>query len=356
MRIAYLAVIDGNANGFYRAVGPMDHLAHRGHEVRQLAAVSPRERFALVRDVDVLHVHRYCDAQHTLPLMREAKAHGAAVVWDDDDDLGAMPRSNPNYKRFGGLAWQRRLKAMQEIFAMADLVTATNPTLAGRFGEYGARRTAVIENYIPGLFLQPRDRATKSGVTIGWVAGREHQLDREELPITATLARLLAERPDVNVVSIGLRLPLESPRYERVGAVNVLRLADVTSTFDVGIAPLADHAFNRAKSNVKVKEYAAGGAAWLASPVGPYAGLGEKQGGRLVADDRWHEQLTRLLDRPRERAKLAKRASKWAAGETLERNAHRWEQAFSEAIDGARGQGARSASRPSRRRSPIPAR
>jgi hypothetical protein len=33
-----------------------------------------------------------------------------------------------------------------------------------------------------------------------------------------------------------------------------------------------------------VKEYAAGGAMWLASLVGPYRGMGREQGGTLVDD------------------------------------------------------------------------
>ena len=64
---------------------------------------------------------------------------------------------------------------------------------------------------------------------------------------------------------------------------------------------------------MKLKEYAAAGVPWLASPIGPYAGLGEQQGGRLVADDRWYEELVRLIEKPRERRKLAKRGAKWVA-------------------------------------------
>jgi hypothetical protein len=58
---------------------------------------------------------------------------------------------------------------------------------------------------------------------------------------------------------------------------------------------------------VRVKEYAAAGVRWLASPIGPYAGLGEKQGGRLVPDGRWFEELDRLIRD--ERARSQRRAA-----------------------------------------------
>ena len=114
------------------------------------------------------------------------------------------------------------------------------------------------------------------------------------------------------------------------------QLARYVGSFDVGIAPIADIPFNRAKSNVKVKEYAAMGVPWLASPIGPYAGLGEKQGGRLVADGRWHEELERLVDDERARRKLAKRGVKWGDGQRLRRNMGGWEQAVRRALERAR--------------------
>jgi hypothetical protein len=75
---------------------------------------------------------------------------------------------------------------------------------------------------------------------------------------------------------------------------------------------------------------------WLASPIGPYGRLGEKQGGRLVEDDGWYDALRRLIDKERERRKLAKRAARWASGETLSKNIVRWERSFAEAIQRAR--------------------
>ncbi|HEX5146002.1 MAG TPA: glycosyltransferase [Conexibacter sp.] len=334
MRIAYVAD-PTTGNGFYRGIGPMTALAQvRGHDVRAVSIDDGRPSLAAVRDVDVLHVHRYAEPG-AVGLAREASAHGAAVVWDNDDDIGSVPKGTPGYRKQGGMMWEKRLAGMRKIFQVASLVTAPSRTLVERLREYGAPHAEVVENQLPDQFVL-RSRPPRDGVTIGWIAGLEHQLDAERIPVRDALGRLLDERPEVRVVSFGLGLGLRSERYRHVDVVPLMQLTRAASAFDVGIAPLTDHPMNRARSNVKLKEYAAAGACWLASPIGPYEGHGEKQGGRLVPDDGWHEALARLLDKPRERAKLTKRAGKWVAGETLTKRAREWEQRFEEAIERAR--------------------
>jgi glycosyltransferase involved in cell wall biosynthesis len=334
MRIAYLARASGN--GHYRGIGPMTALAQSGaHEVRALPDDTSRPLpVSAVQDVDVLHIHRYSD-DRVQRLARTAKEHGAIVVWDDDDDLASMPKGVAYQREWTGFAGNRRLVTIKRLFRLTDLVTTPSPTLAERLRGNGAPHTEVIENFVPDQFLHP-DRRPHRGVTIGWVAGLEHQMDVERLPIRGVLQRLLDERTDVNVIAIGLELGLRSERYGTVASVPLLNLPAAIAHFDIGIAPLAELDFNLARSNVKLKEYGAVGVPWLASPIGPYAELGEQQGGRLVADDAWHEQLTRLIDKPRERRKLAKRAAKWAAGETISKHAHRWETCFAAAIERAR--------------------
>jgi glycosyltransferase involved in cell wall biosynthesis len=334
MRIAYLAEPE-SGNGFYRGRGPMTALEQlRGHDVRRLPTEDGPPPLAGVRDVDVLHIHRFAD-ERAQQLVREAKAHGAAVVWDNDDDVAAVPKGSPAYKIFGGVHGERRLTAMKRIFRVADLVTAPSHALVKRLQAAGAAHAAVVENQLPDQFLRV-ERRPHRGVTIGWIAGLEHQLDVERLPIREALQRLLDERQDVDVVTFGLRLGLRSERYRHVDVVPLFELTQEAAAFDIGIAPLADIELSRSRSNVKLKEYAAAGVPWLASPIGPYAGMGEKQGGRLVADERWHEELSRLLDRPRERRKLAKRAVKWVAGETLTKHVGVWESKLAEAVERAR--------------------
>jgi glycosyltransferase involved in cell wall biosynthesis len=101
--------------------------------------------------------------------------------------------------------------------------------------------------------------------------------------------------------------------------------------FDVGIAPLADIPANRARSDIKLKEYAASGVPWLASPVGPYIGLGEAEGGRLVPDDGWYDSLVGLVTDHAARSRLGRNAETWASAHTMDAVADRWEQTFTQA-------------------------
>jgi hypothetical protein len=335
MRIAFLARPE-SGNGFYRGVGPMTALAARGHRVRALPVEDgyPGRKLGALGDIDVLHVHRYCE-ERIWRLAREAKAIGAAVTWDQDDNQAATPRGVAHERTWNGFAGDRRLTHMRRLWRLVDLTTTPSAQLAEQMARDGAPNPSVIPNYIPDAFLRT-DRQPHPGVTIGWTAGLEHAADVERLPILPVLQRLLDERDDVNVVSLGLRLGLRSERYIHNPVVPLSLLTQQLAIFDIGIAPLSDIAFNRCRSDVKLKEYAAAGLPWLASPIGPYAGLDEKQGGRLVADDRWHEELVRLIDKPKDRRKLAKRGAKWVAEQTLSRRVGEWEDALTAAIERSR--------------------
>ena len=201
-----------------------------------------------MRDVDVLHIHRYAE-EGAVGLARAAKAHGAAVVWDNDDDMGSVPKSTPGYRKQGGIMWERRLAGMRKLFELADLVTAPSSALAERLREYGAPHAEVIENHVPDQFVL-RSRPPRDGVTIGWIAGLEHQLDVERIPIREVLQRLLDERPEVRVVSFGLGLGLRGDRYRHVDVVPLMELTRAAGTFDVGIAPLSDIAMNQARARI----------------------------------------------------------------------------------------------------------
>jgi glycosyltransferase involved in cell wall biosynthesis len=320
-------------NSIYRSIVPMNALARRGHTVH----IEERDighDFQRLREFDVVHVLRLCD-EPTQALTRRLKEAGVALVWDNDDNLTAVERGNPNYK-LHAREGHRIALAMRAIMTRADLVTTTNPTLADLYRRASGSDVRVIENFLPATFTPPDTRVPHDGVWLGWVAAGEHQRDVERLRLTQVLTDLLARHPQLSVVTVGLNLGLRDDRYYHVPHQDYPDLPKCLVEFDVGIAPLADLPFNRGRSNVKLKEYAAMGLPWLASPIGPYAEMGEKEGGRLVADDRWREEIERLILDARARRKLGRNGMRWARGQTIDGHVEAWERALVDAVAHAR--------------------
>lgn len=334
MRIGVLTSFEA-ANTIYRAV-PVVRLAALGHEVVLERDDQRRSQPQLAR-CDVVHVYRFSHPG-VQRVVRDLRAGGTAVVWDIDDDVTSVPDEVYDRNRRGGLQEQKLIQETTAMAQLADVVTTTSEPIAAHYRARGADCVRVVPNYLPDAFADasamPRARGDDA-VVIGWIASAEHQHDLERLGLDATLRALLERRPEARVASVGIRFDLPADRYAHTLVVQPAALPETISGFDVGIAPLNDIPFNRARSDVKVKEYAAVGVPWLASPIGPYAGLGEKQGGRLVADDGWLAALDRLVAKGRERRKLAKRAAAWGREQTVARNLGAWEAVMQEAVERA---------------------
>lgn len=325
-------------NSNYRAYQPLAAVARRGHDVQRNFSGRPLPPATLLR-CDVVHIHRIASTGMRA-LGRRLHEAGVGIVWDNDDDIAALPRSNPHYRRLGPRGRREMVADIAEMVRLADVVTTPSELLAARYRELGAADVRVLENRLPREFMGVR-RTTDDGITIACLAGLEHRLDYERLGLRDTLGALLDAHPDLRLLTIGLGLGLAPDRTEHVPLAGFLDLVRMLAQADVGLAPLADIPWNRARSNVKLKEYAAAGLAWLASPVGPYLGMGEQQGGRLVPDDGWHDAIERLIVNGRERRKLAKRGAKWVKDEGVDRHAPAWEAALRDAAERARTRPAR---------------
>lgn len=88
--------------------------------------------------------------------------------------------------------------------------------------------------------------------------------------------------------------------------------------FDIGIAPLLDNAFNRAKSNLRWMEYSAQGIPTIASPVENFKkSIVDGQTGLFASTtEEWENHITRLANEPELRENIGMRAraevgSKW---------------------------------------------
>jgi hypothetical protein len=336
MRLGF--IIEAEAvNSIYRALNPMKALAERGHEVlwpsKRLEDVPLRE---LAR-CDLVHCFRRADR---LGDLEQLSRLGVAISYDNDDDFSVSELGVRDNKVITGLAARKHnaqgSKLIARAIRLADLTTTPSPVLAERYEAVGASRVAVIENHLDKSMFGFGYRSKHDGVVVAWVAALEHAADLPQLDVVGQLEQLLEAHPSLRVMSVGLRLPLKTDRYEHVRGVNHDDLLRFVSGVDIGIAPLADTPFNRGRSNVKLKEYSSGGAAWAASAVGPYRGLGAREGGVLIEDERWFEALDRMIRSDFTRKRLSRKALKWARSQTVDRFAATWEREFELAVERAK--------------------
>jgi hypothetical protein len=327
------AVAQDGANGYYRLLLPLMALRERGHDVVHVVQEYKRViDIAPFAGCDHVHIHRPALLYDDGAVLTRLLDAGISVGFDEDDNVVDMPLG---LEEITDQPWapraRRNFELLLEHVARVGLVTTPSELLADRFEEAGATNVHVVENYLPGAFsrVQPQGH---DGTVIGWHAGREHLVDAEQLGIVSVLERVLDAHPDVRVVTINIDLRMEHERYSCEEAIPIDQLTARLADFDIGLVPLADIPFNRGRSNVKAREYAAAGVPWLASPVGSYADLGRDQGGWLVEDDKWFEAIDALIRARRERSKQAKRAKAWAKDETIWNMIGVWEQLFRNAV------------------------
>jgi len=328
MHVVALAV-EGTAGAAYRAELPMRALAEAGHRAEFMVWDQRQEPppFDHLRQADVVHMWRLfrAPARRLATALRDA---GVAVVFDNDDDMTRVPKGSPAYKEMTA-AREQVAAELSATLRLVDLATTTGTELAARLRRLGGD-VRVVENYVESGFVR-ESRPAGDAVTIGWVAGLEHRGDLRELRLRRILEALLEQHPHVSLVGVGLELGVQSDRYTHIEHVPHPQLPDTIARFDLALAPIADVSFNRVRSNIKVKEYAACGVPWLASPIGPYRGLGEEQGGRLTTNYGWAEALTDLVTDHAARGALAERAAAWGRTQTVVANVGEWEAVFAEA-------------------------
>jgi glycosyltransferase involved in cell wall biosynthesis len=324
MRIG--AAFEPTAAAYYRGTYPLEAMQRRGHEVVWPENDTGEPKLDELAGCDVVYVFRRSEDALRRALVRLVD-RGVGLVWDTDDDLSAVPKNSPNYKQNGGLKGQRRFADTVRMARLAHVMTTTNAVIAERYAGLGVENTIIIENMLQRRSWRRGKR--HDGVVVGWVGAMEHTEDVVQLGLREVFDALLASHPKVRIETIGIDLKLrDRTRYVRHSSVHFNELPEHMGKWDIGIAPLCDIPFNAARSNIKVKEYAASGVAWLASARGPYVGLGRDEGGVLVEDGGWGRVLGELVEDKRARKKLGRAGKAWALSQTIDASADLWEQAF----------------------------
>jgi glycosyltransferase involved in cell wall biosynthesis len=316
MRIFGLAA-DAQGCGQYRIGMPLTQAKILGHEVAAGTAISRQT----AHQFDVIIGQRVCLPEASV-LFQDLAAEGLGMVFEIDDDLLHVdPDNHVSFGFFHDATTQRNLIANA---AAAKLVTVSTEPLAKVMREH-SDNVVVVPNAIPRNLLSI-EREPHEGVRLGWAGSGTHRADLAV--IAGHLRRFLAKNPKVEMHIVGADY---SPLIRGIKVVHKQWDESVFAyygnlDFDIGLAPLVNHQFNRCKSAIKALEYAALGIPVIASDVAPYRDFVEHGvTGFLVSQDHeWAKRLRELTLDHDMRAEMGANARALAAEHTVEGNIDRW--------------------------------
>jgi glycosyltransferase involved in cell wall biosynthesis len=315
---------DGSACGYYRVTLPLDYLAHKGWTVQ--TGVGWDERAKDYRVIIGQRIGKQGDlpGTSTSAIWRRLLV-GHRLVYETDDDFWTIDPWNYRAKAEHNPVM---LDAVAACMRAAHLVTVSVPPLADICAEHNPN-VRVLGNHIDGRLLD-LERPRRDRVTVGWAGGDSHLGDWQALG--PHLQRFLKRNPQVDLHVIGTDFagPLGIPA--RVTGWQDLWAYYASIDFDIGLALLADTAFNRSKSPIKAVEYGALGVPVVASDVGPYRDyvLDGVTGFLVRHEHEWGRYLKLLASDPQLREDMGRKAKEQAAEWTIQRGWTKWANVYEE--------------------------
>ncbi len=320
-----------NGSAHFRVLQYVPLLAERGIEVIVAAATVAVRRAGGRAGAALLlaeHCYRYTRRAGELPRLLAAsdavivqrgaypvgpsalvgclQSFSGRVVYDLDD---AIFLPTPTLAHRSALArWAYRDRQSLALLERADAVVVSAPELE----QVLPGRTAdVVLPTVPDVWAYPSAVQRRDApMRLGWIGseGNVRYLD----PLREVLERLAADGvAELEVVST---TPWEGParfrRWERSDE------ATAVAGFEVGVMPVPDTPYTRAKAGFKLLQYMAAGCAVIASPVGANRGLVESSGAGLLAREphEWEAAVRELAaDRDR-RVKLGEQGRRFVRG------------------------------------------
>ena len=299
------------SSAFIRLIAPLTD-ATVAHRVRVTIgpATDP------VPDCDVCIVQRtaFDNVGAVDRLVGRLGAIGAALVTDIDDAFRSIGPDHPE------AAFYRPLVAALDRAVAASAETWFSTEEAVRAYAGIAHTPWLLPNALdPRLW---RDwRAQRPAILAGdrvrmlYMGTYTHDIDLAR--VWPALDRLHDERPgsfDLTLIGVAAEtapapwLVRLSPPADAVAYPRFVRWLRSQGPFDLGLAPLADSSFNRAKSDVKLLDYAALGLLPVVEDAAAYR-ADPHAGGIAVHAHDWYEALSAVLDDRDEARRRAARAA-----------------------------------------------
>ena len=307
-----LLLTDGNidqASSRIRAIQYIPMFENEGFEVRFIPRVTTQPTnkflryfiFPLVKRIlwvirmkalyfeswDIIFIQRSFIKESALRRLKNK----TPVIFDFDDAIYLTDRLSTNRKKT-----EIMVKYADEIIISTEYLND--------FCSFSNRRGIVIPSPVETERIKPVNKDSGEVLTIGWIGS---SWTTDYLKVVEPALQKLSKEVSFNFLMIGGRHDF------RINNINHFSKKwsyeeenSHISEMDIGIMPLPDNEFTRAKGGYKLYLYMSGGIPCVASPVGVNKTIirdGEN-GFFASSEDEWVEALRKLLTDPQLRAKL----------------------------------------------------
>lgn len=246
--------------------------------------------------------------------------HGMKHVIDMDDNLFEVDEMNPAFVRYH--PGSEMLKNAEIIVSDVDYMSASTPHMREVLKRYrGNKPTFLMPNYINKDVYkldESKKRTHGDEIWIGYQGSSTHYSDLFDTGVLMAIRKLMLENPKVHFYAVGMIVDdykryIPEDRLHMEGGVRDHR--DWRNLWnempiDIGIAPLTNTSFNRAKSSIKYYEYGLRKIPAVFSFVEPYLRVvTEHETGYLAQNTRdWYEKLKILVDDEEKRREMGEKA------------------------------------------------
>ena len=350
-KILFIARDDGGC-GFFRCRQPADFIKRMGLADTNVVLRDAKPSDIMAADLVVLQDTGSASASEKIRFMLENKI--PYVTEFDDFIQHVSPHNKAGYAAWnpGTLYIHRAVEQMKTGMA----VTVSTPQLAREYFPYNPA-IYVVPNYLDEeKWSNPIVKRNDGKIRIGWCGGNAHGDDLQM--VSGVLHKLVKEyKGKVVFETMGMT------RHELAG---VFPFSEFTAScphcgyegelhhypgeslqdypfvlaskgWDIAIAPVIDNSFGNAKSDLKIKEYAAAGIPVVASPITPYREAAESNAQIVFARtfDEWYNGLKDLIEHPEKRDEMVRKNREWIKDYWIQNNAQRIFEVDEQVIDKA---------------------
>ncbi len=258
------------------------------------------------------------------------------IVLDTDDNVNATRPFNPGYRGYHpgapSLHWNK--VTAQTV----DAITVSTENLR-QVHLRDNKNIYVLPNSLEIDRWLNTKRPEHEEIRIGCLLSSSHHEDAKILE--KVIPVIMEKYPKVHFYYTNMYSYIfDNPTYaDRIHKVPWIALKNwpesvVKLGLDIGLAPLVDNLFNRAKSNLRYLEYSAAGMAPVVSPTEPYKCVKHNKTGLIATTTQdWIDHISTLIEDKKKRESIAQAAQKYVKTTySANKNAIIWIEAYKRII------------------------